>query len=147
MTERAQTVHDYLLGIVIVLLTVGVALGIVGNAYAPFFDPVDNEEQTMAENLADEAIEVNQTMWGEQTVALANLNETLEDNFGRLKDWAGIPDWKRANVTIFDENRDIVRSGGANPTDEPAGSQSRVIMSVESDDPCHEGCRMVVRVW
>lgn len=149
MTRRAQTVHDYLLGVVLVILTIGVAIGLVGSAYEPFFDPVNNEEDTMAETLGDEVVEANTTMWGERTVDVASLVDLLNDDFQTVRQRAGIPDWKDANVTIR-HDREVLATAGEEVHGEPDAREIRVIRGVQADGPyedCQEGCRVVIRVW
>lgn len=149
MTRRAQTVHDYLLGVVLVILTIGVAIGLLGSAYEPFYDPVNNEDETMAENLGDEVVEANTTMWGERTVNVSGLVAHLDDNFQTVRHRAGIPDWKDANVTIR-HDREVLASAGEAMTGEPEAREIRFVRGVEADGPyedCQEGCRIVIRVW
>lgn len=150
--NRAQTVHDYLLGIVVVILTIGVAIGILGGAYDPFFDPVDHEDETLADNLADAVIEAETTMWGDRLVHLVGLEATLADDdaFDDLRHGAGLPEFKHAHVRVIDEDNEVVEVdgnelvGGDEATDDPAAIRVRSIHSVE--DTCEEGCRLVVEV-
>lgn len=151
MTRRAQTIHDYLLGIVLIVLTIGVAIGLLGSAYEPFFDPVSNEEQNMADNLGDELVDVHSTTWGDRTVDLGALDASIsdEDALEDLRLRAGIPEWKSVNVTI-QHDREVIVSGGDAMTGEPDARSVRSIRSIQIDGQygaCSDGCRIVVRVW
>ena len=154
MTRRGQTIHDYLLGVVLVLLTIAVTIGIVGSAFEPFFDPVDNEDQIMADNLADELIELNQTHFGERTIVYENpdtdeqgFRNTLQTgDLDRLTERAGLPPHKSANVSIQygGETRFLA---GDDPGDEATVQSYRIVRGVTPDGDCGDGCRLVVRVW
>lgn len=150
MSERGQTIHDYLLGVVLVLLTVAVTIGILGSAFEPFFDPVDNEDQIMADNLADELIELNQTQFSERTIDLDGLEAVLddEDAFDRVKQRAGLPSYQQANVTIQQSGETLNSYDGvSDPGDEPAAQSVRFVRNVHTDGDCNDGCLLIVRVW
>ncbi len=143
MTERGQTIHDYLLGIVIVILTVGTAIGVLGLAYDPFFDPVDNEDQNLANNIAEEVLEMGATEHGGQTVSIAAINQSLEntaaDDFGTQ--------WRQWNVTIETPEGDQVTAAGDTPEGEADARSVRMVRAIESDIDCGNGCQLIVRVW
>lgn len=145
MTDRGQTIHDYLIGVVIVILTIGVAIGLLGAAYDPFFDPVDTEDRTLADTLADEVVTATQTASGERTVSYAKTSEVLADDFDRLTAQAGFPDWRQANVTVEDATGETVVTAGDAREDEAEAVSIRLVKSVESE--CAGGCRIIVRVW
>ncbi len=143
MTERGQTVHDYLLGVVIVILTVGTAIGVLGLAYDPFFDPVDSEDQNLANNIAEDVLEMGATGQGTQTVSIGAIDNELagisDDDFGTQ--------WRQWNVTIETPDGDQIVSAG-DPTDGEADTRSvRMIQAVESEYDCGDGCQLIVRVW
>lgn len=152
MNQRAQTVHDYMLGIVLVLLAITVSIGLLGNAYEPFFDPVDTEDEVMADALADEVVTVNSTVNDARTVHLEALETTLDDQakFDRLVDRAGLPGWKDAQVRIEDRNdEEFVAGAGSDIEGEPSARSIRHISAVgvgESDLDCTDGCRIIVEV-
>ena len=145
MSQRAQTVHDYMLGIVLVLLVITVAIGILGNAYEPFFDPVDNEDEVMANSLVDEIVELNQTTMSGQQVDYDALSVTLANNLESVALGAGISDAdiRHLRVTILSDG-DVIGEYGDDPVAEPSATASRMIHSASGE--CTDGCQLVVEV-
>jgi len=143
MTDRGQTVHDYLLGVVIVILTVGTAIGVLGLAYDPFFDPVDNEDQNLANNIGEEILEAGTSAQGEKTISIDAINESLQDasddEFGTQ--------WRQWNITIETLDGEIITSAGDSPEGEADARSVRIINSVEQTSDCADGCQLIVRIW
>ncbi|PSQ27581.1 hypothetical protein BRD09_08235 [Halobacteriales archaeon SW_10_68_16] len=156
MDDRGQTLQDYLLGILLVLLTIASVFAFFPEIFVPFGDPGDPGNQEMADELADEVVAVNATFGREGTVDTAGLNRTLRDpdGFGRLVNRSGIPDWKGVNVTVRDGDRVVFASETATVgsvyrenSSGPAATRARTIRGVNESMACADGCRVVVRVW
>jgi len=156
MTERGQTIHDYLLGIVLVLLTIAGVFAFFPEVFTPFEEPVESDEQHMSERLADELIQVNQTTRGSQVVNYTALTQTLNDGdtLADLVNRSGIPGWKQVNVTI--ENRTgIVASSETSQRgsvyrldrENPAATTARTVQVRPAVPACEQSCQIVVRVW
>jgi len=156
MTERGQTIHDYLLGVVLVLLTTAGVFAFFPNVFVPFQDPVDSENRQMASELAAEVVEVNSTTQGERTVNLTALKRTLEDPdaLGVLVNRSGIPEWKQVNVTVQSDDG-VEFAGESSDTGSvyredssgPPATMVRTVQAQNSSHPCAESCQVVVRVW
>lgn len=156
MEDRGQTLQDYLLGVLLVLLTIAGVFAFFPEVFVPFEDTVDSGSQQMADELADEVVAVNATAGSERTVDLAALNRTLQDpdEFQRLVNRSGTPDWKQVNVTVKDG--DQVLFTGEAPTvgsvyrensSGPTATRIRTIRAANESSACAGGCRVVVRVW
>lgn len=156
MDERGQTLQDYLIGTVLVLLTIASVFAFFPEIFVPFEGAVDPGNEGMADELADEVVAVNATFDGERTVDTAEMNRTLRDpdGFGRLVNRSGVPDWRLVNVTVRDGDR-IVFAGetdtvGSVYRENSSGSTAtriRTIRAANESSPCADGCRVVVRVW
>jgi len=156
MTERGQTIHDYLLGIVLVLLTIAGVFAFFPEVFTPFQEPVESDEQHMSERLADEVIEVNRTMGGSQTVNYTALTETLTDGdkLNRLVNRSGIPRWKQVNITVENQTGVVAASetnqrGSVYRLDRqnPAATTTRTIEAKSAAPACEQSCQIVVRIW
>lgn len=151
MTERGQTINDYLLGIILLLLSIAIVFGYFPSIFQPFEQEVSNEEEAMATNLAAEIVENSTVAETKQTANFTRLNTTI-DSFVNDSERAGIPDWLRWNATVLNGTGGVVRhhgteiqNGSAYRTD-IAASTTRFIKSERNTD-CQDGCELVVRVW
>lgn len=153
MTDRGQTIHDYLLGVVLVLLTILGVFTFFPDVFTPFEEPVQNNEENMAEELATEVVEANQTMRGSRTVNYTALGETLnsDDRVSTLANRSGIPRWKQLNITVINQT-DVV----ATTATSGRGSEYReqtvaatITRTIESpvEPECRDSCQVIVRVW
>lgn len=157
MTNRGQTIHDYLLGIVLVLLTIAGVFAFFPDVFVPFQEPVESEDRQMATELAAELVEVNSTMQGEQTINVTGLEQTVEDPdaLGGLINQSGIPGWKQVNVTVQDETGSLLIRGESSDTGsvfreesgDPPATTVRTVQSQNRTHACAESCQLVVRVW
>lgn len=156
-TDRGQTPNDYLLGIVILLISIILVFGYFPNIFQPFEQEVGNEEQAMANNLAAEIVDNSTVGDSEQTVDFVLLNQTVDSYFNNSEQ-AGIPRWLNWNVTVLDSdgNRvELVPAGNApiqNGTTWRGERAESIIRFVAPQDSsqvagCDNGCRIVVRVW
>jgi hypothetical protein len=151
MTERGQTINDYVIGMTLLLLSITLVFGYFPGIFQPFEEEVSNEEEAMATNLAAELVE-NSTVTGtKQTVSFDSMNGTLY-SFVDAPQQAGIPDWVHWNVTVLDVDGNVITHDGerlAKGTDwrgERAASTVRFVRA-QDDNDCDDGCRIVVRVW
>jgi len=156
MTDRGQTIHDYLLGVVLVLLTILGVFTFFPDVFTPFEESVQTDEQQMSEELATELIRANQTLRDSQTVNYTALTETINDGdrLGTLTNRSGIPRWKQVNVTVVNRTGVVAaaetsRRGSAYTVDDgdPAATTTRTIEVRPAVPACDGGCRLVVRVW
>lgn len=146
MNERGQTANDYLIGIIIVLLTIAAVFGFFPSIFEPFQEPLDNDERTMADNLATQLVETNRTMNGQRTLNFTGLNKTIKRT-DLLKRQAGIPSWKQVNVTVrTDVTSPPLFTGGDNRTGQVEATTVRYVRA-QNDTRCASGCQLVVRVW
>lgn len=148
MTVRGQTLHDYLLGVVIVILTIGAAVGVLGAQYEPFFDPVDAEDQTLADATSDRLIAVSEASYGERTVSISALDSELSDiNDSAYREGTlGLEGWHQIQIVVVETatgepvlERGDAREGGAEAT------SVRVVQTTGNE--CENTCRLIVRVW
>jgi len=155
MTDRAQTLQDYLLGISLVLLTIIGVFTFFPDVFVPFEEPVASEDREMATELADELVEANRTMRGTQTVNFTGLSGSMQEPIlGRLVNRSGIPGWKQVNVTIMESNTVLVR-GDTNgvgsvfrqDSSDPPATVVRTVQARNRTHTCAESCQLVVRVW
>jgi hypothetical protein len=156
-TDRGQTPNDYLLGIVILLLSIILVFGYFPSIYQPFEQQAGTEEQAMADNLAAEIVENSTAGGNEQTVDFELLKTTI-DYYVNNSERAGIPDWFNLNVTVINSTGGPVTINGPSKTllnngttwrDSQAKSTIRFVVAQNPKKvpECANGCRIVVRVW
>ena len=147
MTERGQTLSDYLLGVLLVLLTITSIFAFFPSIFAPFQEQTGNDDQVMANNLATELIDRNTT--GGNTVNYTAMTGALDDESTRsgIRQSAGLQEWRNWNVTIQSrEASGSLYTYGDNATGEPTATSTRYFRAV--DEPaCESGCQLIVRVW
>jgi len=148
MNERGQTANDYLIGIIIVLVTLVTVFGYFPSIFDPFEDPVSSDDRAMADNLADELI-ANNTMSGtQQTLNRTAFEDDLSDS-ATLKQRAGIKEWRQINVTIEKVESVIIRGDDDDNFAQatvPAATTVRFVRLAGHAD-CNDGCYLIVRVW
>jgi len=153
MTDaRGQTLQDYLFGAILVLLTVLGVFAFAPTVFTPFEEPVESENQQLADRLTVELVEETRALADSQTISFDRLNASLSGELSDRIDAAGIRPTKRVNVTVRDPStgRTVSASdtdGGASVfRDDPAAASVRTIQGLPGD-PCRDGCQLVVRVW
>lgn len=152
MTDRGQTAYDYLLGIVLLLVTIITVLSLFPQVFGPFVDPVSTDQDKMADRMATEIIDQNSTLEGDRTLDLVGINETYDDaHIDRLKRQSGVPEIRNVHVTIQASPTDpIVEVGDQRRSGQPTATTVRQIRAVshpEGTSDCTDGCQLIVRVW
>jgi len=144
MTDRGQTVHDYLLGTVLVILTIGAAIGLLFGAYDPFFDPVDAEDENVANSISQYVIDEYGYGYGGQAVNITAIQETLDDD---TIDRSVVPlgQTHQFNITVQDGDN-IVHQVGQERSGAAETTSVRVITAPGTGD-CSNNCLLIVRVW
>lgn len=152
--ERGQTAYDYLLGIVLLLVTIITVISVFPQVFGPFVDPVSTDQNKMSDRVAAQIIEDNSTMTGERTLDLDGLNETVDERYVEaLKNRSGVPELRRVNITVRSGPgaEPIVTAGDQRQPGEPTATVVRNIRAVSvpegANDDCETGCQLIVRVW
>lgn len=153
MTDaRGQTLQDYLFGAILVLLTVLGVFAFAPTVFSPFEEPVESENQQLADRLAVELVEETRALADSQTISFDRLNASLTGGLSERIDAAGVRPTKRVNVTVRDPatGRIVTASdtdgGGSVFRNDPAATAVRTIQGLRGD-PCRDGCQLIVRVW
>lgn len=148
MTQRGQTANDYLIGIIIVLVTVVAVFGFFPSIFTPFEAAVTSQDRVMADNLADELVSANTVPGTQQTLNVTAFEDDLS-NAATLKQRAGIRESRQINATIENETTIIARGtdddnfGNATV---PSATKVRFVRLANNPD-CTSGCFLIVRVW
>ena len=143
MNDRGQTAYDYLLGIVLLLVTIVAVLALFPQFFSPFVDPVSADREEMADRVAAEVIEESATLHGERTLDVEAFNGTA---VGELKAGAGVDDFRRVYVEFrAGPGETIAGIGTEPPPGEPTATSVRNVRTAQEE--CSDGCRLVVRVW
>lgn len=150
-SDRGQTAYDYLLGIILLLVTIITVLSLFPQVFGPFVDPVSSDQQKMADRMATEVIDENSTMGADRTLHLDALNDSLEDDIDRLKSESGIPDIRNVRITVQNAPGDVILEYGDELySGEPTATTVRQVRAAThpiGTSGCDAGCQLIVRVW
>lgn len=144
MTDRAQTLYDYLLGTVLVLVTIIIVLSLFPQLFGPFTDPVGSDTDEIADRVAAAVIETHATDDGDRVL---DLDDSSFDDLEEIRDASGVS-FRDVNVTVEDNQRENVIDPGGDelPSGDPAATATRVIRLADNGD-CENGCFLIVQVW
>lgn len=153
-SRRGQTLHDYVAGISVFILAVGLVLGLLPSVVAPVEDDGAVEE-TRAAQLAAE-IPANLSVAGSRTrLDAANLTALMGTDLEGLRTRFGLKSWRYVNLTLTTLNGSRIvtdPSGtplvtGASAAGEDPRTAARVVQVSRPTIDCTPACRLVVRVW
>lgn len=156
--DRGQTLHDYVAGISVFVLTVAVVVGLLPSVVAPFEDTSRSVERTQAKRVVDQ-LTANASIEGSETVLNATrLESGLSRNLSGLRERYGLEDFRHVNVSLSELNRTSVvsngsgaaavpQTAGASAVTEEAASATRIVQVDDPAYPCSPACRLIVRVW
>lgn len=160
--SRAQTPHDFALGIGIFILTVAFTLAFIP-ASLSFTDADPGATETTLSDRSAVAIIGNLSTGARQNelnaTATAEYFDTV-DNESDLQDRLDLPETTSINATIRSLDDAVVLqvdnssgysirldAGRRYPETQPAAETSRVVTMTEDVGMCTPGCQLVVRVW
>jgi len=147
MTDRGQTVYDFLLGVVLFLVVVVSIFAVFPDIFEPFFDPSPGEREDMADRVASDLIENTSVPEEERTVQYSQLDETLEsvgNDTTALKNRTGVPELRNIQVELRN-SAGVVKTWGRDPQNEWSVTVRNV--RVAGRMGCETVCRLIVRVW
>jgi len=147
MTDRGQTVYDFLLGVVLFLVVVVSIFAIFPDIFEPFFDPSPGERDEMADRVASELIENTSVSTEEKTLQYERLNDTLQsigDDTSTLKNKTGVPEIRNIQVELRNSTTGV-QTWGKDPQNVWSVSVRNVRVTGRSG--CETVCRLIVRVW
>jgi len=144
MNERGQTAYDYLLGVVLLLVTIIAVLALFPQLLGPFVDPVSTDQQKMADSLSAELIETNSTFDNERTLELNTIDDSYVE---QLKNRTGVPETRNVNITVQNGPGDVVEQGGDRRYGVDAAATTVRQIRLAGTGDCRHGCQLVVRVW
>lgn len=158
MDTRGQTLHDYVVGISVFVLTVAVVLGLLPSVVAPFQGGGGAADASLSTQVGDRVVSTlsldgaPNVLDGEEVSALMALDESdLRDRFGlRSHQYVNLTLQALNGSTVLTDGAGgtgAVQRAGASALGEDAVTAARV---VQIDDPgfdCRPACRLVVRVW
>jgi len=150
MTDRGQTLYDFLLGTTLFLVTVVLVLSLFDPLFAPFTSPSGADDDAMADRVTDRVVAEHATPFGDRTLDIDGDSfddETLDGYRAR----AGLPAFRSVNVTLESGGGEVIErggpvSGGPARPDEPVAVASRIV-TLPPGESCQDGCVLRVEVW
>jgi len=157
MQDRGQTLHDYVAGISVFILSVALVVGLLPSVVAPFQNEGGAVTATQADRIGDRIVSNFSSGSSPNILDARALDELMTKDEESLRDRYGLAEFRYANLTLTTLNGSRILEGpapanapqaaGASAADEEVSSASRI---VELDDPsidCIPACRLIVRVW
>ena len=151
MTDRGQTLYDFLLGTTLLLVTIVLVLSLFDPLFSPFTSPSGADNDEMADRLTDRIVAENATVFGDRVLELDE--DSLDDSYlDSLRARTGIPSFRNLNVTLetggeIVERNGIPVSGGSTRVDDPVAAATRVVTLPPGSGHCQTGCFLRVEVW
>jgi hypothetical protein len=153
-TRRGQTLHDYVAGITVFVVTVALVLGLLPSVVAPL--QADGDVSASQSLRTVDRIVDNLSLAGSpNTLEAGNLSALLSGDERDLIERFGLPEYTHVNVTLtsLDGDRTVANGSGvaltAGPTaaDESTVSAARIVDVTGDGTVCSPACRLLVRVW
>lgn len=153
--QRGQTLHDYVVGISVFVLTVGLVLSLLPAAIAPFEATGDTVRGELASRIGEQLVS-NLSAVGEPNVlGVGSVPDLMDRNQTQLRHRFGLASVRYLNLTLTSLNgsRIIANASGtpmaAGPSaaDEDVVAASRIVQPAGPDFDCTPACRLLVRVW
>ncbi len=153
--DRAQTLHDFMFGISLFLVTVTLVFGLFPSFLTPFTSGVGSAEKAQADRVG-RAMLLNLSEGDERNKLNATeLQTVLGKSEAQLRTRYGLPNNANINITVKKLNdHELVTFDGtvmATPnsaTNQSAAASARIVtFSNRTSDACQPACRLVVKVW
>lgn len=155
MGTRGQTLHDYVAGITVFVVTIALVLGLLPNVLAPYQSDVGAATSSEAGRIGDRIVS-NVSLAGTPNVLNATtLSALMAKNDAELQTRYGLEDHRHVNLTLTTLNGSaFVTDGGGtlmtagdSTVGEDVSSVARIVSVSDPAFDCHPACRLVVRVW
>lgn len=151
---RAQTLHDYIAGISVFVLTLAVVLGLLPSVLAPYEAGGNSGDISQAERIGDHLVSNLSSATGPNVVNATELSSVLNESASDLQNRSGLREFQYVNVSVTTLNGSRVLSdgttnltGGASAFGEDTSSATRIVQLTDPAYDCRPACRLVVRVW
>lgn len=160
--ERGQTLHDYVAGISVFVLTLAVVLGLLPGVLAPFQAESGTADATQAGRIGDRLVENLSFAGAPNVVNATELDDVMGLSEGDLQARYGLASHQHVNMSLRNLNGSTVLenvtasppsppvgplTAGASAANEDAASAARIVVTTDNVFECKPACRLVVRVW
>lgn len=155
MDARGQSLHDYVVGISVFVLTVAVVLGLLPSVVAPFQSGGGAAEASLSTGIGDRLVS-NLSLAGSPTVLDGEaVSDIMARDESALRDRFGLRSYQYVNLSLRTLNGSVVltdgagavQAAGASAESEDVVTASRVVRVDEPAFDCEPACRLVIRAW
>lgn len=163
MVERGQTLHDYVAGISVFVITITVVLGFLPSIMAPYQGGSSAAHTAQADRIGDTLV-TNLSVDGRPNQLNATeLSALMDKNATELTARYGLAERRHVNISLVRLNGSDILTDGAGGTgdpltagdmafDEDASSTARVVTTTNAtanppNVDCSPACRLVAKVW
>jgi len=153
--ERGQTLHDYVAGISVFILTITVVIGLLPGLLAPYQAGGNAADATAVKRISDQLVSNLSTASAPNVLDNALLSDIMAKNDTQLQERYGLANYTNVNLSVVTLNASAyVRNETGMPLTGGAGwygndptSTARIISMGDPSSDCKPACRLVVRVW
>lgn len=155
MDNRGQTLHDYVAGISVFILTVAIVLGLLPSVVAPFQNGGSGGVDAALSSRIGDRVVSNLSVDGAPNVLDGDELETLmAKNEVDLRDRYGLTQGQYVNLSLQTLNGSrmiavggTVQTAGATALGEDTTTSARIVTVDDPDFACEPACRLVIQVW
>ncbi|MFB6311712.1 MAG: hypothetical protein ABEH64_11110 [Salinirussus sp.] len=145
--DRGQTLHDYVAGISVFVLTIGVVLGLLPGVIAPFSGDGTAVDASTATRITGQIVGNHSVADTETTLNESALGDVFALDEEDLRSRYGLGPEQHVNLTLTGlDGTPLHDTAGATAAGEDTSSASRVI-ELQPPGTCSPACRLTVRVW
>jgi len=152
--DRGQTLIDYVIGVSVFFVTLGLVMTLLPSFVSPFQSDVAGEDTAQAERITKQIVSNLSVQGYPNSLNLTSFQQVLGLPEADLNDRYGVADFKNINITVRTMNGSSWITAGGSPltSQEPyhgegAASEVRIVAFEDGTDNCTPACRIRVRVW
>lgn len=156
MDDTGQTLHDYVAGISVFVLTVAVVLGLLPSVVAPFQAGDGALASTQARGIGDRVVANLSAAGAPNVLDAENVTALMGKDLEELRTRFGLRSSTFVNLTltnlngsefVTDPSSGTPLTAGASAANEDASEAARIVRVGDPAVDCQPACRLVVRVW
>jgi len=154
--ERGQTLHDYVAGISVFILTVTLVIGLLPSVVAPYQAEGNAADVTKVSRISDRLVSNLSTASAPNVIDAGQFSQVMAKSDDELQTRYGLEDYQNVNISLVTLNGSAVvpdptgpgsLAAGANDAGNTATATARIVSLSDPPAACRPACRLVVKIW
>ncbi len=154
--DRGQTLHDYVAGISVFIVTITVVLGLLPGVLAPYQADGNVADTTRADRISDRLVSNLSTASAPNIIDSEEISTVLDKSNAELQTRFGLEEYQNVNVSVKTLNGSAFvvdpftggsLTAGANDAGNSNSASARIISLSDPPSNCRPACRLIVKVW